>query len=130
VRAIIICLFLFSCTNDYVNTFWSKNEQVNRCFPLVKEYWESRNHTVHIDESGMEIVIVEVSDCQKGEACLKWDEGYIEMERWLTEYDNFCDSVAHEVGHGLGFDHEKQGIMRASINYTEPPELSIPVSGG
>jgi hypothetical protein len=126
VRAIICCLFLFACTGDYIDTFWSKDEQVNSCLPAVKYYWGTRGETVYLDESGMEIVVVEKSIC-KGNACIRKALDRIEVESWIfEESDRYCDVIAHEIGHGLGYQHSG-GLMGETFPLDESP-IILPVS--
>lgn len=128
-RAILICLFLFSCTGDYIDTFWSNDEQVNSCLPSVKYYWGLRGETVYLDDSGAEIAVVEDADCEpeSASACLIVSANKIEMDSWIfEESDRYCDVIAHEIGHGLGYQHG-DGIMSESFPLGSSP-LILPVS--
>ena len=118
---------MFSCTGDYIDTFWSKDEQVNSCLPSVKYYWGMRGETVYLHESGMEIRVVADSMC-KGNACIRKELDSIEIESWIMkESDRYCDVIAHEIGHGLGYQHQSTGLMRPSFPLGEEP-LILPVS--
>jgi hypothetical protein len=126
VRAIILSLFLFACTGDYIDTFWSKDEQVNSCLPSVKYYWGLRGETVYLDDSGAEIIVVE--EHAKASACIIKDANTIEIESWiLAESDRFCDVIAHEVGHGLGYQHSSSGLMAEYFPLDSSP-IILPVS--
>jgi hypothetical protein len=128
VRAIILSLFLFSCTGDYVDTFWSKHEQVNSCFPSVKEYWESQGETIYFDDSGMEIRVKEETFCKDDDATACFDSNFqaIEIESWIFEYsDRYCDVVAHEIGHVIGYRDGDEGIMSGHFKFGDPPIIMV-----
>jgi hypothetical protein len=122
VRAIICCLFLFACAGDYIDTFWSKDEQVNSCLPSVKYYWGLRGETIYLDESGAEIIVVEDSDCETeiASACINKKQNNIQIDSWLKETNRLCDVVAHEIGHGLDYQHGS-GVMSPSYFPDEEP---------
>lgn len=127
-RAIICCLFLFACTGDYIDTFWSKDEQVNSCLPSVKYYWGLRGETVYLDDSGMEIRVVDKSFCANPEnACIDKEIYRVEIPLWMMEEsERYCDVIAHEIGHGLGYQHS-DGIMESTFPFHEEPIIKPPV---
>jgi hypothetical protein len=132
VRAIIFSLFMFSCTgsmNEYVDTFWSKDEQVNSCFPLVKEYWAERGETIHFDNSGWEMKVVEDSFClDPRNACIDYEKKRVEIASWIVdESKRYCDVVAHEAGHGIGYEHEEEGVMMEALDFFVYPFIMPPV---
>jgi hypothetical protein len=128
VRAIWF-IFLFACTGDYIDTFWSASEQVNSCLPSVKYYWGLRGETIYLDNSGAEISIVEDSDCETdtADACINKELRYIHIDSWIKDYNRLCDVIAHEIGHGLDYQHSKKGIMAKEYPLDEEP-IILPVS--
>jgi hypothetical protein len=124
-----LAMSLVGCTGDYIDTFWSQDERVNACLPAIKAYWADRGETVYLDESGAEISIVEDSDCETdtADACINKELRYIHIDAWIGDYNRLCDVVAHEIGHGLDYQHSKSGIMAAEYPLDEEPVI-VPVS--
>lgn len=128
-RAIFLSLFLFAC-NDYVDTFWSKDEQVNMCLPLVKYYWGTRGETIYLNESGAEILVVEDADCVSAtsSACINDERVDIQIDSWIfDESERYCDVIAHEIGHFIGYQHKSHGLMSRNFPLGEKP-IILPVS--
>jgi hypothetical protein len=128
VRAIIFSLFLFACTGDYIDTFWSKDEQVNSCLPSVKYYWGLRGESVYLDDSGAEIIVTENAKCISGHAtaCINKERNDIQIDAWVMDTKRFCDVVGHEIGHGLGYQHSSTGLMSEYFPLDEEPFI-LPV---
>lgn len=129
-RAILVCIFLFACTGDYIDTFWSNDEQVNSCLPSVKYYWGLRGETIYLDDSGAEILVVENAKCKSGHAtaCINKKRNDIQIDSWVMDTGRFCDVVAHEVGHGLGYQHKCPGLMCDYFPWDEAPFISPMIS--
>jgi hypothetical protein len=130
VRAIFLCLFLFACAGDYIDTFWSKDEQVNSCLPSVKYYWGLRGESVYLDDSGAEIIVVEDASCNTeiASACINKKRKTIQIDEWLKETNRLCDVVAHEIGHGLDYQHSESGLMAPNYFPDEEPFIFPAIS--